>query len=85
MPTRSEIWKEKDWLTRCCLIALFHKEKARGTRRPRKWTISKTADELEYSSGYISEAIALSEHFDEVEKCKNRQEALLLMKTITEK
>lgn len=76
MPTKSEIRGETSWIRKCYLISLYHINKSSGTKRPHKWKLSDTAAELDYSSGYVSEAIFLARYCDKIAECKNREEAL---------
>ncbi len=80
MLTKQDVKRESDWLKKCCLISLFHSERTNGKKRPNKWKIVDTAKELDYSTGYISEAILLSRHCDKVAECLNREAALVKLK-----
>lgn len=57
-----DIWDDISWYERCILIQKFHKSKreAKGNKRGERWTIRDTAGALDYSLGYISEALKLA-------------------------
>jgi len=82
MPTKSDIHKESDWLRKCSLIFLFHGERSMGTKRPNKWKLLDTANELDYSVGFVSESIFLAKNIPLVDKCKTRDEALSLLRRL---
>lgn len=82
MPTKSDILRESDWLKKCSLIFLYHGERALGTKRPNRWKLLDTANDLGYSVGFISESIFLAKNIPIVGKCKNREEALALLRRL---
>ena len=68
---------EKDWKRRIALIAMFH-----GARliRNQNWKLTDSAKYFGLSLGLISESLHLSKHWDQIESCKSRSEALRKIK-----
>jgi hypothetical protein len=67
----------KDWKRRVALIATFHG--ARLTRNP-NWKLTDSAKYFGLSLGLISESLNLSKHWDKIENCQSRSEALRRIK-----
>jgi hypothetical protein len=68
---------EKDWKRRVALIATFH-----GARlaKDKNWKLTDSAKYFGLSIGLISESLNLSKHWDLIESCNSRSEALRRIK-----
>ena len=78
MTYRESYKLEKDWKRRVALIATFH-----GARclQSKTWKLTDSAKYFGISIGLISESLNLSKHWDQIESCKSRSEALRKVKT----
>jgi hypothetical protein len=68
----------KDWKRRVALIATFH-----GARlaKNKDWKLTDSAKYFGLSIGLISESLNLSKHWDQIENCQSRSEALRKIKS----
>jgi len=75
---RESYSSEKSWKRRVALIATFHG--ARLMRNP-NWKLTDSAKYFGLSLGLISESLNLSKHWDQIDSCKSRSEALRKIKS----
>ena len=82
--TKLKINSERQWFKKALLIQYFHLSQiaTHGRKRPTKWTLAKTANELGMSIGYVSESLKLADDFKELDLANNitREEALKRIK-----
>lgn len=78
MTYRESYINAKTWQKRVALIATFHG--ARLMRNP-DWKLTDSAKYFGLSLGLISESLNLSKHWDQIESCQSRSEALRKIKS----
>lgn len=78
MTYRESYSSEKSWKRRVALIATFH-----GARlaKSKDWKLTDSAKYFGLSLGLISESLNLSKHWDEIDSCQSRSEALRKIKS----
>lgn len=77
-----KIKTETNWYKKALLILKFHELRSsqNPTNRKFKWRILDTAEELEFSVGYVSESIRLAKSKNVIIQTLSREYALRVLK-----
>jgi hypothetical protein len=68
----------KEWQRKVALISYLHNKMIYKTKG--KWTLKDTAKYYEISVGLVSENLKLAEFMDKIKVCKNRKQALTILR-----